>query len=95
MQEDRREIMYKSNKIQKRIVEDVKGGDRIQKIGEQGSGSEGERGGENGRERDTGFAMYGTGIFPQKKPCFFLTFLCPKLIFVWREFSRVFLYVFL
>lgn len=51
-------------------MEDVKGGDRIQKIGEQGSGSEGERGGENGRERDTGFAMYGTGIFPQKKPCF-------------------------
>ena len=73
----------------------MKGGDRIQKIGEQGSGSEGERGGENGRERDTGFAIYGTGIFPQKKPRFFLTFRSYKLIFVWREFSRVFLYVFL
>ena len=48
-------------------MEDVKGGDRIQKIGEQGSGSEGERGGENGRERDIGFAIYGTGIFPLKK----------------------------
>ena len=73
----------------------MKGGIGYKKIREQGSGSEGERGGENGRERDTGFAMYGTGIFPQKKPCFFLTFLCPKLIFGWREFSRVFLYVFL
>ena len=72
--------------------EDGKRGDRIQKIGEQGSESEGERGGENGRERDTGIAMYGTGIFPQKKPCFFLTFLYLKLIFVGREFSRAFLY---
>ena len=70
----------------------MKRGGRIQKIGEQRSGSEGERGGENGRERDTGFAMYRTGIFPQKKPCFFLTFLCLKLIFVEREFSRAFLY---
>lgn len=57
-------------------MEDVKGEDRIQKIGEQGSGSgsEGERGGENGRERDIGFAIYGTGIFPLKKAMFFLDF---------------------
>ena len=49
-------------------MEDVKGGDRIQKIGEQGSGSEGERGGENGRGRDAELGMDGIGIFPQKKP---------------------------
>ena len=46
----------------------------MQKIGEQGSGSEGERGGENGRERDIGFAIYGTGIFPLKKAVNFLDF---------------------
>ena len=55
-------------------MEDVKRGDRIHKIGEQGSESEGERGGENGRERNTGFAMYGTGIFPLKKAMIFLDF---------------------
>lgn len=50
----------------------------MQKIGEQGSGSEGERGGENGRERDTGFAMYRTGIFPLKKAVIFLDFSLPQ-----------------
>jgi len=59
-------------------VEDVKRGDRMQKIGEQGSGSEGERGGENGRERDIGFAIYGTGIFPLKKAVIFLDFSLPQ-----------------
>ena len=45
-----------------------KGGEQDTKNREKESGSEGERGGENGRGRDAELGMDGIGIFPQKKP---------------------------
>ena len=80
MQEKRAIKIYKINNKSKRRKRYRKQAEKVER---------------SGRERDVTFSILGRVIFPQKKPCFFLTFLYPKLIFVGREFSRAFLYAYL